>query len=74
MKISVSVKPNSRASSIEKMDDGTFIVHLKSAPIDGKANGELICILSRYFRVPQNAIEIKRGGAGKKKFVEIQTD
>lgn len=74
MKISVLVKPSAKISSVEKLGDGTFMVHLKSAPIDGKANGELIRILSRYFRVPQNAIEIKRGGAGKKKLVDILTD
>lgn len=74
MKIFVSAKPNSKVSSIEELGDGTFIVHLKSAPIGGKANSELIRVLSKYFGVPQNAIEIKRGGTGKKKLVEIRTD
>ncbi len=73
MIISVSVKPHSERSELEKREDGSFLVHLKSAPIDGKANAEMIRLLSKYFHVPQANIVIKRGGSGKKKTVEIPT-
>ncbi len=71
MKISLSVKPNSRISAIEKLADGSLAVHLKSAPVDGKANEELIRVLSKHFHVPQQSIIIRKGGSGKKKVVEI---
>lgn len=71
MKIAISVKPNSGKSEIEKLDDGSFVVRLKSAPVDGKANEELVRLLSKYFHVPQTSICITRGSNGKKKIVDI---
>lgn len=71
MKITISVKPNSGRSEIEELTDGSLAVRLKSAPVDGKANEELIRLLSKYFHVPQKTIVIKQGSNGKKKLVEI---
>lgn len=71
MKISISVKPNSGKSEIEKLDNGSLVVRLKSAPVDGKANEELIRLLSKHFHVPQKSIQIKHGANGKKKTVEV---
>lgn len=71
MRLEIAVKPNSGKSDIEKLDDGTFVVRLKSAPVDGKANEELVRLLSKHFRVPQKSIVIKQGSSGKKKRIEI---
>ncbi len=71
MKITVTVKPNSGRSEIENLDGESFVVRLKSAPVDGKANAELIRLLSKYFRVPQKSVAIKTGANAKKKLVEI---
>ncbi|MBE9129077.1 DUF167 domain-containing protein [Coleofasciculus sp. LEGE 07092] len=38
MKKQVQVKPNSKTQTIEELADGTLRVHLKSPPVDGKAN------------------------------------
>jgi hypothetical protein len=40
MKKQVKVKPNSKNQSIEEAEDGSLTVHLKSPPVDGKANEE----------------------------------
>jgi len=71
MKISISVKPNSGKSEVEELDDGSFVVRLKSAPVDGKANNELVRLLAKHFRVQQANIQIKQGGSSKKKMLEI---
>jgi uncharacterized protein len=34
----VKVKPNSKQQSIQEQPDGSLTVHLKSPPVDGKAN------------------------------------
>ena len=34
----VKVKPNSKQQKIEESADGSLTVHLKSPPVDGKAN------------------------------------
>lgn len=71
MKISIVVKPNSGKSEIDQIEDGSLVVRLKSAPVDGKANEELVRVLAKYFRVTQKSIVIKQGSTGKKKLIEI---
>jgi uncharacterized protein len=70
MIIRITVKPNAKRSDVIT-DTGSICVWLKSAPIDGKANEELIQLLAKYFHVPQKSIHIKRGASGRKKTVEI---
>lgn len=74
MKKQVKVKPNSKRQSIEEAPDGSLLVHLKSPPVDGKANEELIALLAKKFDVPKSKITIKSGLSSKTKLVEIDTD
>lgn len=69
--ISVKVKPNSKQQRVTQADDGSFTIHLKSPPVDGKANAELIQLLAKTFAVPKSAIRIKTGASSKSKLVEI---
>lgn len=71
MKKLVKVKPNSKQQSIEEQTDGSFIVHLKSPPVDGKANEELIKLLAEKFCVPKVRIRIKSGLSSRQKIIEI---
>ena len=71
MKKQVKVKPNSKNQSIEEAEDGSLTVHLKSPPVDGKANEELIQILSKKFNVSKSRIIIKSGLSSRNKLVEI---
>lgn len=74
MKKQVKVKPNSKRQTIEESEDGTLIVHLKSPPVDGKANQELIDLLAKKFNVPKSKILIKSGLSSKTKLIEIDTN
>ena len=67
----VKVKPNSKQQSIEEQPDGSLKVHLKSPPVEGKANQELIVLLAKKFKVPKSASAIKSGLSSKHKLVEI---
>ena len=71
MKLTVKVKPNSRASRLEAQADGTWLAHLKSPPVDGKANAELIALVAKRFEVTKAAIEIKSGAGARIKRLEI---
>ena len=51
MKIQVKVKPNSKKPGITEEEDGSLLVRLKSLPVDGKANKELIQTLAKHFGV-----------------------
>lgn len=67
----VKVKPNSQQQKIEELADGSLNVHLKSPPIDGKANEELIKLLAKKFDVPKSAITIKSGVTSRNKLIII---
>ena len=71
--IQVKVKPNSRASLFERNEDGTWLAQLKSLPIDGKANEELITLIAKHFRCRKSAVSIKSGASGRMKLVLIES-
>jgi uncharacterized protein (TIGR00251 family) len=69
--IKVKVKPNSKQQKIDREADGSFIVRLKSPPIEGKANDELIELLAKTFKVRKSEITIKSGATSRNKLVEL---
>ena len=73
MLIQVKVKPNARVSALDESDDGTFVARIKSPPVDGKANAELIELVARRFQCAKAAVSIKAGASSRTKWVEIDT-
>ena len=71
MIIQAIVKTKQKESKIEELEDGTYRVYVKASPIDGKANMEVVKIMSKYFKVPQANINIKLGKTTGKKIIEI---
>jgi hypothetical protein len=71
MKKQIKVKPNARQQSIAELEDGSLVVTLKSPPVDGKANAELIKLLADRYQVSKSKITIKSGLSAKTKLVEI---
>ena len=67
----VQVKPNARVSLLEQDPDGAWRAHLKSPPVDGKANAELIALVAERFGVPKSRVCIARGAGARHKRVEI---
>ena len=72
MKIAVKVKPNAKQQTLQQLEDGSWVARLKSPPIDGKANAELIALLAATFGVPKTRVCIKAGKTGRLKHVEIE--
>ncbi len=70
----VKVKPNSKQQKIVEELDGSLKIHLKSPPVDGKANQELIKLLAKKFDVPKSYINIKSGALSRQKLIEIDID
>ena len=72
--IQVKVKPNARTSRLEPPDDdGPWLAHLKSPPVDGKANKELITLVAKHFGCPRSAITITAGHKGRIKRIRINS-
>ncbi|HMS26645.1 MAG TPA: DUF167 domain-containing protein [Burkholderiaceae bacterium] len=69
--IQVKVKPNARSSALTQADDGTWLAHIKSLPVDGKANAELITLVAKQFACSKTAVSLKTGSTGRLKLVQI---
>ena len=68
----VRVVPRASRSEIAGEFDGALRVRLAAPPVDGAANRELIRLLARELKVPQNAVDIVTGSASKRKTVRIR--
>jgi uncharacterized protein (TIGR00251 family) len=68
--IQVTVKPNSRVSQLEA-SDGIWVARVKSPPVDGKANKELLELVAEHFDVPRSRVTIKSGAGARLKRVQI---
>jgi hypothetical protein len=71
VKVSITVKTNSKIESITKNEDGTLVVRVHTPPIDGKANERIRELLAEYFQKPKSSIQIISGLKGKRKVVKI---
>jgi uncharacterized protein len=69
--LKVKVKPNSKQVKIVQELDGSWTVHLHAPPVDGKANQELLQLLSKHFKVPKSQIIIRSGLSSKYKSIEL---
>jgi uncharacterized protein len=69
--IHVKVKPNAKVSRFEETKDGSWLALLKSPPVDGKANRELLGLIAGHYSCPKSSITIKSGAAGRLKLVQI---
>jgi uncharacterized protein len=72
MLLEIKVKPNARKSSLTENPDGTWAASLKSPPVDGKANQELIALVAKHFRCRKSAVHIKAGASGRLKRVKVE--
>lgn len=69
--IQVKVTPRARVSSLTQAADGTWVAKLKSPPVDGKANAELIELVAEHFKCSKSVVSIKSGASGRMKLVRI---
>jgi uncharacterized protein (TIGR00251 family) len=72
--LQVKVKPNARVSVLQQAADGTWLAQLKSPPVDGKANEELIALVARQFGCRKAVVSIKSGASGRMKLVKIDQE
>jgi len=54
-----------------KVEGNQIFIGIKSKPIKGQANKEIIKKLSKYFGVSSSCVTIKKGQKTEKKIVEV---
>ena len=69
--LQIKVKPNARVSQLTQAPDGCWLAQLKSPPVDGKANEELVSLLARHFGCRMAAVTVRSGASGRLKLVRI---
>jgi uncharacterized protein (TIGR00251 family) len=72
MTLRVRVKPNARVCGLEKTSDGTWVARVKSPPVDGKANDELVRLIAEHFSVRRAQVSIRAGASSRMKLVQIE--
>ena len=71
MFLQIKVKLRARVSSLEQAADGTWVASLKSPPVDGKANAELIELVAERFGCRKAAVSIKAGAGARMKLLKV---
>jgi uncharacterized protein (TIGR00251 family) len=70
--VQIKVKPQSRVSALTQDQDGQWLAQIKSLPVDGKANEELIGLVAKQFGCAKSRVSIKSGAASRMKLVRIE--
>jgi uncharacterized protein (TIGR00251 family) len=69
--LQVKVKPRAKVSELRQSADGTWTAKLKSPPVDGAANEELIALIAARFDCRKADVTIKAGASGRTKLVSV---
>ena len=70
--LEVRVRPNARTSELVEASDGTWTARLRSPPVDGRANEELVALVAERFGRPKSAVSIRSGAGGRTKLVRVE--
>lgn len=70
--LSVRAQPRSSRSGIDGVIGDALKVRIRSAPVDGKANRELIETLAEAFDLPKSAVEFASGETSKTKRIRLR--
>lgn len=71
MRIVVEAKTHAKEQKIIQKDENTFIVYVTTPPVEGKANKQIIKLLSKYLKVAPSCITFISGETSKQKVFEI---
>lgn len=67
----VRAQPRSSRAGVVGLLSDTLKVCIRSAPVEGKANAEIIEVLADFFHLPKCAFSFVRGETAKTKFISI---
>jgi uncharacterized protein (TIGR00251 family) len=72
----ISIKVQARAGKIgmEECHPGEYKVMVRSAPVKGEANREVIQVIADFFKVPASRVKIVRGAKSRRKLIALQID
>ena len=63
--------PSASRNKVEKTPEGIYKVYVTSSPQKGKANKQVIDVLSKFFGKKKYEVRILRGKTSRQKVVEV---
>jgi len=69
--IRVRVHTRARKRSVEQRPDGTFVVRTTAVPEKGKANEDVVDMLSSHLDISRSLISLVRGASSSNKVFKI---
>jgi uncharacterized protein len=73
MVFNVRVTARASRNRVEQIGN-TLKVYLTKPAVEGKANAQLVDLLSRYFKIRKYQVNIKSGEKSRHKLVQIDAD
>ena len=70
VKVAVKVTANAKKDEVVEQD-GVYLVKVREAAKEGKANDAVIRQLAHYLRVPRSSLKIKSGFTSRRKVIEV---
>jgi uncharacterized protein (TIGR00251 family) len=71
MRIYIKVTPNASSRVFQEIAPGQFKARVCAPPERGRANEELVKVLSKHFKIGKGQIKIVVGKTSKEKIVDI---
>ena len=71
LRFRIRVRTRAAVSRVGNWSDGVLGVWVHSAPEKGRANSEVIALLSQALGVPKSSVRLIRGAAGREKLIEV---
>ena len=70
--LNVRAQPRSSRSGVDGVIGDALKVRIRSAPVDGKANKELIATLADEFDLPKSSVVFRSGETSKQKRILLR--
>ena len=71
MNLTIKVITNAKQTEVVEEKNNHLKIKLKATPVKGKANAELIKLLSKKYKISKSKIEIIKGLTSKEKLIRI---
>jgi uncharacterized protein (TIGR00251 family) len=70
--LEIQIQPRASKNEICHLADGSVKIRITSAPVDGKANVQLIEFLAQRLKIAKNCFKIERDHQSRKKCIRIK--
>lgn len=70
-RIWVHAKPGSRTEGVERRSDGVFVIRVRPAAVDGKANDRLREVLAAHLDCRVSEVIVVSGASARRKLIEV---